>query len=108
MNPIVQTVTSSNSGLKNYIWAPAEKTPDGQWLYDYVPATYEMLQQNNPYYFIYQYYTGLNEGKTRLQSFHDAKVEYAIQTKKHQDKIGFMSSYENIISLHYLGLADYE
>lgn len=108
INPIVQTVSASNSGLNNYIWAPVEETPDGQWLNDYVPATYEMLQENNPYYFIYQYYAGLNEGKTRLQSFHDAKVEYATQTKKHQDKIGFMSGYENIISLHYLGLADYE
>ncbi|MNK29900.1 Primary amine oxidase precursor [compost metagenome] len=108
INPIVQTVSASNSGLNNYIWTPVEETPDGQWLNDYVPATYEMLQENNPYYFIYQYYAGLNEGKTRLQSFHDAKVEYAKQTKKHQDKIPFMSGYENIISLHYLGLADYE
>ncbi|MFF2017799.1 copper amine oxidase N-terminal domain-containing protein [Paenibacillus sp. NPDC058177] len=108
INPIVQTVSASNSGLNNYIWAPVEQDSEGQWLNDYVPATYEMLQENNPYYFIYQYYAGLNEGKTRLQSFHDAKVEYATQTMKHQDKIGFMSSYENIISLHYLGLADYE
>lgn len=99
MNPIVQTVSASNSGLKNYIWAPIEA---------YMPITYEIIQENNPYYFIYQYYAGLNEGKTRLQSFHDAKVEFAMQTKKHQDKIGFMASYENIISLHYLGLADYE
>lgn len=108
INPIAQTVSASNSGLNNYIWAPVEQTSDGQWLNDYVPATYEMLQENNPYYFIYQYYAGLDEGKTRLKSFHDAKVEYATQTKKHQDKIGFMSGYENIISLHYLGLADYE
>lgn len=108
INPISHTVTASNGGgLNNYIWAMVEENEQGQE-FDYVPVTYEMLQEINPYYFIYHYYAGLDEGKTRLQSFHEAKVEYAKQTMEHRDTMGFMQGFENVISLHYLGLADYE
>lgn len=108
INPISHTGMASNGGgMNNYVWTMVEENEQGQW-FDYVPVTYEMLQEMNPYYFIYHYYAGLDEGKTRLQSFHDAKVEYANQMWEHRDIYGYMQGFENVISLHYLGLADYE
>jgi len=114
INPIAQTVMGSNNGVANYVWAPVEQTEEGEWLYWYREATYEDLQ-NRPYYFFYHYFAGLDQGKTRLQSFHDAKVEYATELMKHQDpkqghlwEPNFGIGFENIFSLHYLGLADYQ
>jgi hypothetical protein len=115
INPIAQTVTGSNNGVANYVWAPVEQTEDGEWLYDYKAVSYEDLQNNSPYYFFYHYFAGLDQGKTRLQSFHDAKVEYAKELLKHRDpkkgnlwEPNFGIGFENIVSLHYLGLADYQ
>lgn len=109
INPITLVVNAANGGMNNYVWDQVDETEDKQPLYWYTPVTYEHLQQNgNTYYYLYHYYKGLDEGKTRLQSFHVAKVEYANSSWNNRDQYGFSIGLENVISLHYLGLADYK
>lgn len=107
INPISHTVTASNGGMANVLWAPVEQDPSGMWLNDYVPVTPEMIDaENNPYFFITEYYTALEEGKGRFQSFYEAKVAYAKMSVKNRKVPSASFGYENVISLHYLGLAD--
>lgn len=107
INPIAKTTPPSNGGLYNYIWAVVE-VKDGQEYYDYVPATLEMLQNNNTYYLLYLYYEALNEGKSRSDSLLEAKIGYITNALKHPSDTGYMFGFESVIAYHYLGLADYE
>lgn len=107
INPISHTARAGNGGVANYVWAQVDETEDGQPLFWYVPVSYEDIQNSNSYYFVYLYYAGLDEGKTRLQSFHDAKVEYANMSVNNKKNLQAAFGFENVISLHYLGLADY-
>jgi hypothetical protein len=110
INPISHTVMATNGGVANYVWTKID-TPEGEtgdnW-YDYVAVNKELLQQDNPFFFVYKYYEELETGKSRLQSFHDAKAAYANLSMSNKKNFVAAFGYENVISLHYLGLADYE
>lgn len=110
INPISGASSLSNNGVFNY----REEWDEAADAWKYVPVTYEDLKLNNPFFLSYPYFKGVKEGKTRLQSFHDAKKLYAEEIMKHRDEEqGFLYSrnYEfnlmNVLSLHYLGLAEY-
>lgn len=111
INPISLTTAGSNGNIENYAWTkvPApEGQENGDWN-DYVPVNNELLQQKiNPYYFIYKYYEANQSGKTRLESFHDAKVAFANVSVSNNDNVSASHGYEYVIALHYLGLADYK
>lgn len=68
-----------HDGLYNYIWAVVE-VQEGQKLYNYVPATLEMLQNNNTYYLLYFYYEALNEG-THIVPYLDIKPIKPLSSK---------------------------
>lgn len=110
INPISSTTFRSNGNVQHYIWAkvPAPEGEAGDNWYDYIPANKELLEQTTtPYFFIYKYYEALNSGKTRLASFHEAKTAYAGLSVSNKANLGAAHGYEYVISLHYLGLADY-
>jgi len=109
INAISRTVDLSYRYLEIYVWTMVEENSQGQW-FDYVALTEDekVMRDNNPYYFVYLYYDGLEKGKSRLQSFHDAKVECVNNALKQIDKPSFTITLEMALSLHYLGLADYE
>lgn len=115
INPIAHTGSAGNNGVWNYIWAWIEEENPEDSGYWYKKVDMEDLRTNNQYYFIYNYYASLDQGKSRLQSFHDAKVEYAKALMDHRDvskghlwESNYQYGFEVIMSLHYLGLADYE
>lgn len=111
INAISRTTYLSYRYLEIYVWTSVEQDPgNGQWLNDYVALTKDekIMRDNNPYYFVYLYYDGLEKGKSRLQSFQDAKVECVNNALKRIDKPSFTITLEMAVSLHYLGLADYE
>lgn len=73
-----------------------------------------MEEPNSAYFFAYKYYEALQSGKTRLESFHEAKVAFANLSVNNKDaiinNIALVAShgYEYVLSLHYLSLADYK
>lgn len=111
INPISVVTFGSNGTVENYAWTqvPApEGEQDGDWN-DYVAVNKELLKQKtNPYFFIYKYYQANQNGKSRLESFHVAKIAYAQLSVNNQATLGAAHGYEYVISLHYLGLADYK
>lgn len=111
INPISLVTFGSNGSVENYAWTKVptpEGEQDGDWN-DYVAVNDELLKQKtNPYFFVYKYYEANQSGKTRLESFHDAKVAYANLSVSNKANLGAAHGYEYVISLHYLGLADYE
>lgn len=111
INPISAVSFVANNGSKNYSEYWDEKADT----YKYRDIKYEELKENNPHYFVYHYFEGLDQGKTRLQSMHEANVLYAQELLKHRDPqkdemfgANFECGFMNILALHYLGLADYE
>lgn len=119
INPIAFTVPTFNRGIYNYLWlhvpTPVGETGD-DWN-DYVPVDKEHLEWDNPLFFVYKYYEAISSGKTRLQSFFEADAAYAALTVANKNTsrslFGFegmyaTTGYENLFSIHYLGLADYE
>lgn len=119
INPIAHTISTNDRGVNNYLWlqVPAPEGDDtGDTWFDYVAVGKEHLEMDNPFYFVYKYYEAIEGGKTRLQSFHEALAAYAnlsVANKNTQRSLfGFEMMYSafgyaNVISLHYLGLADY-
>ncbi|PLT48041.1 hypothetical protein B8V81_0173 [Paenibacillus pasadenensis] len=118
INPIAQTIPTYNRGLANHLWLKIP-TPEGEtgddWHGD-VAVTKELLKEDNPLFFIYKYYEGIDGGKSRLQSFFEADVAYATLTTANMttshisygvDMVWSSFGFENLFSLHYLGLADY-
>jgi hypothetical protein len=77
-------------------------------LYGPVPVDEKLMRERtNLLFFLWQYYANLEEGKTRLESFHNAKVEFAQLTESNQADLQAALGFELVIGLHYLGLADY-
>ncbi|RJE86388.1 copper amine oxidase N-terminal domain-containing protein [Paenibacillus sp. 1011MAR3C5] len=111
INPISHTVNATNGGIANYIWTRVptpEGEQDGDW-HDYVAANKELLEETtSPYFFVYTYFEAIQNGKSRLESFHAAKVAYAKLSVSNKSNLGAAFGFENVISLHYLGVADYE
>ncbi|MGG1519059.1 copper amine oxidase N-terminal domain-containing protein [Paenibacillus oryzisoli] len=118
INPIAHTIPAANRGVNNYLWLPIP-TPEGEtgndW-YDYLPVDKEHLEWDNPFFFVYKYYEAIDSGKTRLQSFFEANAAYATLTEANKNTPRFLYGFEyvwssfgfeNLFSLHYLGLADY-
>ncbi|MCR8656912.1 copper amine oxidase N-terminal domain-containing protein [Paenibacillus endoradicis] len=109
INPIAFTIATYNRDVANYLWLPIP-TPEGEtgdnWHGD-VAVTKELLKENNPFFFVYKYYEAIESGKTRLQSFYEAQVAYAKLSVDNKKNLRASLGYENIISIHYLGLADY-
>ncbi|MGF7049468.1 hypothetical protein J2T13_003979 [Paenibacillus sp. DS2015] len=109
INPIAYTVPTYNRDVANYLWLPIP-TPVGEtgddW-HDYIAVDKELLKENNPFFFVYKYYEAIESGKKRLQSFHEAQAAYANLTVSNKQNLRAALGYENVISLHYLGLADY-
>jgi hypothetical protein len=118
INPIAHTVPTYSRGVNNFLILPVP-APEGEtgddW-YDYVAVDKEHLEWDNPFYFVYKYFEAIDSGKSRLQSFFEAQTAYASLTEanKHTSRFLFgMEStpsafgFENLFSLHYLGLADY-
>ncbi|GIP29111.1 hypothetical protein J23TS9_42410 [Paenibacillus sp. J23TS9] len=109
INPIAFTISTYSRDVANYLWLPIP-TPEGEtgddWN-DYIAVDKELLERNNPFFFVYKYYEAIESGKTRLQSFYDAQVEYAKLSVDNKKNLRASLGYENIISIHYLGLADY-
>jgi hypothetical protein len=110
INPIAFASLAANNGTKNY----AEYFDEAEG-YKIREISYEDLQNNNPFYFVYHYFAGLDQGKSRLQSMHDARVLYAQELLKHTDpqkneRFGsnFECGFMNILAMHYLGLAEYQ
>ncbi|MGO4372823.1 hypothetical protein AB4Z21_19085, partial [Paenibacillus sp. MCAF20] len=110
INPIAYTIPTYNRDAMNYLWLRVP-TPEGEtgddWN-DYVAVGKELLKKDNPFFFVYKYYEGIENGKNRLQSFHEAQVAYAKLTESNKQNLRAAMGYENIVSLHYLGLADYK
>ncbi|QNK60376.1 hypothetical protein H7F31_00025 [Paenibacillus sp. PAMC21692] len=111
INPISATSMLANNGTKNYTqyWDETAST------YKYREINYDDLKNNNPHFLVYHYFAKLDQGKTRLQSLHEATALYAQELLKHQDtqkgqrfEANFECGFMNILALHYLGLADYE
>jgi hypothetical protein len=111
INPISHTAVASNGGIANYIWTrvPTPKgEQNGDWN-DYVAVNKELLEETtSPYFFVHTYFEAIQNGKTRLESFHAAKVAYANLSISNKNNLGSAFGFENVISLHYLGVADYE
>ncbi|RIX52060.1 copper amine oxidase N-terminal domain-containing protein [Paenibacillus nanensis] len=110
INPVALTVPTYNRDAVNYLWLPVptpEGEEDGDW-HDYVAVDKELLKRDNPFFFVYKYYEAVESGKTRLQSFHEAQTAYASLSVSNKKNLRAAIGYENVISLHYLGLADYE
>ncbi|WP_211748748.1 hypothetical protein [Paenibacillus sp. Marseille-Q4541] len=117
INPIAHTVPMFGRGVFNYLWLHIP-TPEGEtgddWN-DYVAVDKEHLEWDNPFFFVYKYYEAIGSGKTRLQSFFEADVAYATLTVANKNTSRFYgfnamysaNSFENLFSMHYLGLADY-
>jgi len=118
INPIAQTVPTYGRGVHNLLFLPVP-APEGEtgdnW-YDYVAVNKEHLEWDNPLYFLYKYYEAIDGGKSRLQSFFEAHAAYANLTEanKHTSRLMYgmewtysAFGFENLFSLHYLGLADY-
>ncbi|MUT64927.1 copper amine oxidase N-terminal domain-containing protein [Paenibacillus sp. NEAU-GSW1] len=119
INPIAHTIPTYDRGVKNYLWlqvlAPEGDDTGDTW-FDYVAVGKEHLEMDNPFYFVYKYYEAIESGKTRLQSFHKAQTAYANLSVANKNTSRFLFGsemkysafgYANVISLHYLGLADY-
>ncbi|TCZ78134.1 copper amine oxidase N-terminal domain-containing protein [Paenibacillus albiflavus] len=119
INPIAHTVPQFGRGVLNYLWLPVptpEGEKDGDWN-DYVAVDKEHLEMDNPFFFVYKYYEAIESGKTRLQSFFEADAAYATLTVANKNTSRFLfgfecmysaAGFENLFSMHYLGLADYE
>lgn len=118
INPIANTVSIFGRGIFNYLWLHIP-TPEGEtgddWN-DYIAVDKEHLEWDSPLFFIYKYYEAIDSGKTRLQSFFEADAAYAALTVANKNTSRFLfgfegmyssNSFENLFSLHYLGLADY-
>lgn len=109
INPIAFTIPTYVRDVANYLWLPIP-TPEGEtgddWN-DFIAVDKELLEKNNPFFFVYKYYEAINSGKTRLQSFYEAQVAYAKLSVDNKKNLRASLGYENIISIHYLGLADY-
>lgn len=109
INPIALTIPTYNRDVMNYLWLPIP-TPEGEtgndWN-DYIAVDKELLKKDNPFFFVYKYYEAIENGNTRLQSFHQAQVAYAKLTESNKQNLRAALGYANIFSLHYLGLADY-
>ncbi|WP_442603280.1 copper amine oxidase N-terminal domain-containing protein [Paenibacillus sp. KN14-4R] len=118
INPIAHTVPAFSRGVNNFLWLPIP-TPEGEtgddWN-DYVAVDKEHLEWDNPFFFVYKYYEAIDGGKTRLQSFFEANAAYAALTVANKNTSRFLFGFdyvwssfgfENLFSLHYLGLADY-
>lgn len=119
INPIAHTIPQFGRGNLNYLWLPIP-TPEGEtgddWHGD-VAVDKELLKWDNPYFFIYKFYEATGSGKTRLQSFFEADAAYAALTVANKNTPRFLfgfeamystTGFENLFSIHYLGLADYE
>lgn len=105
----------ANGKCMNAIAGSSEISFNGMWhyyeKYDGLPTLEILKEGNSPYYFIYEFYNNMQQGKSRSESFMLAKKAYAEELLKHTD----LSKYENyqtnlmnVLSLHYLGLLEYK
>ena len=117
INPIASVTLGSNGNIENYVWAtvPVPEGESGDNRDELIALNKELMEERNSmYFFAYKYYEALQDGKTRLESFYKAKVAFASLSASNKDtvidNIALVAShgYEYVISLHYLGLADYE
>lgn len=116
INPIASVMLGTNGNAENYAWTdvPKSEGKSGDNEYKLVALNKKLMEErNSAYFFAYKYYEALQNGKTRLESFHDAKVAFANLSVNNKDtiinNIALVAShgYEYVLSLHYLGLADY-
>lgn len=117
INPIASVMLGTNGNAENYAWTTIPKSEGkSEDTEDKLIALDKKLmeERNSAYFFAYKYYEALQSGKTRLESFHEAKVAFANLSVDNKDtiinNIALVAShgYEYVLSLHYLGLADYK
>lgn len=104
----------ANGKCMNALAGASEISNNGMWhyyeKYDGLP-TLENLKENSPYYFIYEFYNNLQQGKSRSESFMLAKKAYAEELLEHTDLSkyeNYQTNFMNVLSLHYLGLLEYK
>lgn len=116
ISAIAHTIPTVNRGAFNYLNIPNFTPKDGKYVNGYVVVDKEHLEWDNPFFFVYKYYEAINGGKTRLQSFFEAKSAYATLTVANKNTFRKLSgfealysanSFQDLFSMHYLGLADY-
>lgn len=117
INPIASVMLGTNGNAENYAWTdvPKSEGKSGDNEYKLVALNKKLMEErNSAYYFAFKYYEALQNGKTRLESFHEAKVAFANLSVNNKEtiinNIALVAShgYEYVLSLHYLGLADYK
>jgi len=85
MEPISLTTMGSNGRIENYVWTYTPSPDGGDPVYGPVPVDEQLMRERtNLLFFLWQYYANLEEGRNRLESFHNAKVEFAKLTESNQ------------------------